>query len=210
MNQKSQQVQITNLLANVFSRLERVENILSERPADQGLESIPGEKRTNPGLNVLVVDDDSDIRKLLRRALSAIDCSVFEAAGVSDALQVLRKEPLDLILLDIKMKDGSGVELLRLMSYRHRGVPTVVISGFLSPALTEQLLSMGVKKILVKPFRTDRVVDEVRKVLRNIGVKRSAVGPPSDVSVTSTAECWSDPAYDGLGISDRGTRWICR
>lgn len=116
---------------------------------------------------MLVVDDESDIRRLVREALTSIDCSVLEAPGGHQAMEILKREPVDLMILDLKMNAGSGIDLLRLMRRRHLGVPTVVISAFLSPDLIEKLAAMGVKKVLAKPFRVSRVTDEVRELLRN-------------------------------------------
>jgi len=70
------------------------------------------------------------------------------------------------MLLDINLRVGSGIEVMPILRRRQIEVPTIVISAFVSTGITEQLMELGVDKIMAKPFRTDRVLEEIECALR--------------------------------------------
>tara|TARA_A100001037_G_C15016731_1_gene574334 strand:- start:737 stop:1054 length:318 start_codon:yes stop_codon:yes gene_type:complete len=91
--------------------------------------------------------------------------TVIEAERGRDALNAIEEGVVDLMFLDINLRGGSGVELLRILQRRNRHIPTIVISGCVSLDLTQQLLELGVERIVAKPFDSARNLKEVDSLL---------------------------------------------
>ena len=104
---------------------------------------------------VLVVEDNQDTLSYLSRLLSHRGYQVYTAANMASAIQRAAEAEFDLIVSDIELPDGSGLELMwRLRATRN--IPAIALSGFGSPADIEQSLSAGFAIHLTKPvdFRT--------------------------------------------------------
>lgn len=104
---------------------------------------------------VLVVDDDPDIRELVRLLLD--DCEVLEAADAEAALAVHEGNRPDAILLDMKLPDRNGIDVTREIRVRdgRRHVPILMITGMEDPALEVEGLLAGVDDYIKKPFDGD-------------------------------------------------------
>lgn len=114
---------------------------------------------------ILVVDDDADIRLLLRYELTPDGHDVVEAADGEQALAVLREEPLDLVLLDMMMPILDGWGVLRGLDI-DQAPPVVVITALASRESRHvlELLELGALDVIAKPFDPDwllRLVDAV-------------------------------------------------
>jgi two-component system, cell cycle sensor histidine kinase and response regulator CckA len=120
---------------------------------------------------ILVVDDESVVRRFAVRVLEAEGFLVSEAADGAEALRLLQEEvpDVDAVVSDIVMPRLNGVELLQVLSSTHPQVPVLLMSGYASG----ELQSMGIAApcaILVKPFTPERLVEELRRCLRGAGV----------------------------------------
>ncbi len=118
------------------------------------------------GRRVLVVDDEAQIRSILRAYLDAEGFSVDEAATGADALNLLRHKP-DLVLLDIGLPDLTGLEVLAKI----RAASDVYV--ILVTARAEEVdklvgLSVGADDYITKPFSPREVVARVKTVLRRV------------------------------------------
>ena len=116
--------------------------------------------------NILVVDDDPDIRLLLRYELSPHGHQVSEAGDGEQALAALESEPLDLVLLDMMMPVLDGWEVLRRMDTDH-APPVVVITALASEGARHggELLELGALDVIAKPFDPDWLVRLIDAVL---------------------------------------------
>ena len=115
------------------------------------------------GANVLVVEDDWPIRHLLKVSLSAHAYAVDEAETCKDALLSLTRQVPDLLLLDLGLPDGSGIELLRRLEH---STPVIVLSVQGSEQTKIEALDMGADDYLTKPFSVDELLARVRAALR--------------------------------------------
>ena len=97
---------------------------------------------TSPPLKVLVIDDETPIRKLLRMGLTAQGYQILEAPSGRVALELLGEGP-DLVILDLGLPDIQGHELLRMIRARKEGVPIVVLSSRGDEAGKVQALDYG-------------------------------------------------------------------
>jgi two-component system, OmpR family, KDP operon response regulator KdpE len=117
-------------------------------------------------LKVLVVDDEPQIRKLLRMGLNTQGYEILDAPNGKTALELLAKEP-DLIILDLGLPDMRGLELLRTMRERTESVPIVVLSSRDDEAGKVQALDFGADDYVTKPFGMEELLARLRAALRH-------------------------------------------
>ncbi|MCS4275858.1 response regulator of citrate/malate metabolism [Mycetocola sp. BIGb0189] len=107
-------------------------------------------------IRVLIVDDDPLIVELHRSFVERVPgfVVVAEAVGAYQAVAILRDDahPIDLILLDITMPDGSGLHVLRHIRARGTDTHAIVISGVREAESVRRTLALGVAQYLIKPF----------------------------------------------------------
>jgi len=124
--------------------------------------------------NLLIVDDSSIIRKSLRKALGLAEIElgqVFEAANGQEALDLLKKEWVDLIFLDINMPVMNGMEFMKQLRGIDalRGMPVLIISTEGSQVRYAELEKLGIKGILRKPVRPESLAETVQSILGGAG-----------------------------------------
>ncbi len=108
---------------------------------------------------ILVADDSSEARQLLRRALEKVGHEVLEAPDGGAALRLARRSPpVDLFFCDVFMPDVDGIEAMREFRAAFPGVPVVIMSGQSSRGWMEMLSiarKLGASELLLKPFGPD-------------------------------------------------------
>jgi PAS domain S-box-containing protein len=119
---------------------------------------------------VLIVDDDRDTLELLRHALSGMGFQVRTTTSGRRAMQLVREEKPDLILLDLKLPgemDGYQVLTQLKRNVDTAGVPIIVITGSLTDQEIKQkkVLALGADRFLTKPFEIDELVAEIRQFM---------------------------------------------
>jgi two-component system KDP operon response regulator KdpE len=119
---------------------------------------------------ILLIEDEPSLRRYLRVTLQAHGYRVAEEATATEGKEaVLRTNP-DLVLLDLGLPDGDGLELARELRERSK-VPILVVSGRGSEDDKIQALDLGVDDYLTKPFATGELLARIRVALRHsIGV----------------------------------------
>jgi two-component system, OmpR family, phosphate regulon response regulator PhoB len=154
-------------LGRVATRLGGSVTIRSS--TDVSLELPLARQEAVPGRRVLVVDDDPGVRNLLRVTLLTFDgLEIVEASSAVEALACLEKETLDLILLDWRMPEGSGAEVLEELGRRGHDVPVIVVTaeGESGRQLAE---SLGADMFLTKPFSPIQLLHTVEQLLPGLG-----------------------------------------
>jgi two-component system KDP operon response regulator KdpE len=121
---------------------------------------------TVSALKILIVDDETPIRKLLRMGLGTQGYDVLEAANGKIALELLAQDPA-LIILDLGLPDIQGHDLLRMIRGRNDSVPIVVLSSRGDEAGKVQALDLGADDYLTKPFGMDELLARMRAALRH-------------------------------------------
>lgn len=122
--------------------------------------------------NVLIVDDSPAMRLLIRKVIALSGFEVgrcVEASDGEDALRILSEDEIDVILTDINMPKMNGEELIRRVreSDRVQSVPVVVVSTDRSEQRVAQMMSLGAKGYLKKPFPPEALRDELQRVLED-------------------------------------------
>jgi len=119
---------------------------------------------------VLIVDDSPAMRTFVRRVLEAsgFELSVcFQASNGREALEVLRKEWVDVVLTDINMPEVDGEELIRRLAADDllQTIPVVVISTDATRSRIDRLLALGARGYIAKPFRPEELRAELERTL---------------------------------------------
>jgi putative two-component system response regulator len=116
---------------------------------------------------LLLVDDDDVIQGVLVRVLKEAGYrNIVTASSASDARAVLMTTNVDLVLTDMQMPGGSGLELLEHVHGSLSGVATLMITGADDPMLADKALALGAYGYIIKPFRQSEVVIGVSNALR--------------------------------------------
>lgn len=116
-------------------------------------------------MKILVVDDDKTARGLLLEILKERRYTVLEAEDGRQALDILQKEPIDLILTDRGMPNMDGLELLKTLHERNSTIPVIMVSAYGEEKLWGQALGYGAKDYLLKPFKTQDVLTLIDRYL---------------------------------------------
>jgi two-component system KDP operon response regulator KdpE len=114
---------------------------------------------------ILVVDDEAQIRKLLEITLKTNDFNVIEAVNAKEALVRAKNDFPDLILLDLGLPDESGHEVLKKLRAWYTK-PIIILSVQSSEEDIIKALDNGANDYLVKPFRTGELIARIRSCLR--------------------------------------------
>jgi len=114
--------------------------------------------------NILVVEDERDLRRMLVSALKPLG-EVSEASGGKAALRRIKARRPDLVLLDITMPDLDGLSVLRAARALHPGLVVVMLTGESDLAVANTALEQGARTYVTKPFDIDVVYGEVERLL---------------------------------------------
>ena len=117
---------------------------------------------------ILIVDDSTSMRSLLVSTLETLgQINIVQAPNGFEALRMLPREQIDLVLTDINMPDINGLELLSFIRNNpiYKEVPVVVLSNECSRKDIEKGLTLGANEYLVKPFKSEQLLDIVKRFL---------------------------------------------
>lgn len=131
--------------------------------------------------NILIVDDDYDMLELLQRNLSRQNFHTYKAAGVSEAIDILKFSKIDLLITDLQMPEINGLELIKYVDEHFPEIPKLVITGFPSLDGAVNAMRSGALDYLVKPFTQEELKGAISKILKT----RIQVKEPKKVSIQS-------------------------
>lgn len=120
----------------------------------------------NNATEILVVDDEPQIRKLLEITLQSNGYKIREATTAREGLSIASSHPPELILLDLGLPDESGLSVLKTLREWYTK-PIIVLSVQSSEEAIIEALDKGANDYLVKPFRTGELLARIRSVLRS-------------------------------------------
>jgi len=116
-------------------------------------------------MSILIVDDVSDTREVLRRNLFLEGYEVTAASSVSEAIDILSMKDIDLVVTDLKMPGADGMGLVRHVKRKRPGVAVVVVTGYPSGEAEMAVLARGIDGFLTKPFTDVELLSVVRRAL---------------------------------------------
>ena len=123
---------------------------------------------------ILVVDDNLDIRKLISGILKDQGMTVREAANFDQALLEINKKLPDVAILDVKLDkgDNDGIELLIRLKKIDKDVPAIMISGHANVQMAVDSLKLGAFEFIQKPFSSERLLNFINRAIENIDLKK--------------------------------------
>lgn len=122
-----------------------------------------------PSPQILVVDDDPEIRKLLARYVESQEFRVLLAASRHEMRERLATQKVDLAVLDVMLPDGSGLDLCRQLRGERNRVPIILLTALKEDVDRIIGLEIGADDYLGKPFNPRELVARIRAVLRRQG-----------------------------------------
>lgn len=118
-------------------------------------------------LRILIVDDEPAIRRFLRTSLGSEGYQVTEAENGRTALDLLQRNPTDLLVLDLGLPDIEGFEIIQKLREEGSALPIVVLSSRTDEAGKVKALDLGADDYVTKPFGVDELLARVRAALRH-------------------------------------------
>jgi DNA-binding NtrC family response regulator len=115
---------------------------------------------------VLVVDDDAAVCDAVRSVLASEGYRIIVAAGVAQGRSVLTHRPVDLVMTDVCMPGGSGLDLLSWSRRERPAIPVIVMTAFGGRDGSTAIINNGAAEVLAKPLDLDRLLDAVARGCR--------------------------------------------
>jgi len=121
-----------------------------------------------PKTKILCVEDDPVSGELLGRLLEPLGCELFKAGSGREALEVIARENIDLVLLDVVMPGMDGYEVCKAIKgvERTRNIPVIMITGLISKEDRIRGIEAGAEEFLTKPFDATEVLARVKMLLK--------------------------------------------
>ncbi|MBI2348493.1 MAG: sigma-54-dependent Fis family transcriptional regulator [Deltaproteobacteria bacterium] len=124
------------------------------------------------GGTILVVDDDPDIREVVKDRLESLGCRVLAAANGKEGLELLEKQSPQLVLLDIEMPDMNGLDVLKQIRAGGNEATVVMITAYGTIERAVQAMKQGAYDFIPKPFEPEQIALTVEKALEREKLKR--------------------------------------
>ena len=115
---------------------------------------------------ILVVEDHEYLRKYIIKILQKENYQIFEASCGKKALQLLKTEIVDLILLDLGLGDMDGTEIIRLLRRQQNEIPIIVVSNFEQIDSKVNAFDLGCDDYITKPFYKEELLARIRRLNR--------------------------------------------
>lgn len=104
------------------------------------------------GGNILIVDDQKGVRRLLEELFKREEWHVRAAADGKEAIDRVEEEVPDIILMDVKMPNMNGLESSQIILERYGNIPIIMMTAYGEIEVVKKALNAGVKKCITKPF----------------------------------------------------------
>lgn len=101
---------------------------------------------------ILFVDDEEEIRDLMTINFESVGTDITTASSGNEALEILSNKTFDVIISDVKMPNGSGVELLEAINDRNIDIPFIFLTAYLDLD-SKKLMELGARKVFFKPTK---------------------------------------------------------
>lgn len=116
--------------------------------------------------NILICDDEADIRSALKVYLSSEEYNIFEAENGKEALEIIEKEEINLLLMDIMMPVMDGIEALSRLREQENNIPVILLTAKSQDTDKIVGLNAGADDYITKPFNPVEVIARVKSQLR--------------------------------------------
>lgn len=122
--------------------------------------------------HILIIDDEASVRQTLARILQRTGLEITTAADGKTGLALVSEHPFDLVYLDIRMPDMSGLEVLKVIHEKLPELPVILFTAQPDVHSAVEALRHGAADYLLKPLKPQVVIDRTQAVLKDQGIKR--------------------------------------
>lgn len=115
-------------------------------------------------VKILVVDDEENMLSMLKTFFVERGFECFTAGNGVEALNVLEKNPIDIVITDMKMPEMDGMELLGIIKEKYENISAVIMTGFSEEYTTTEALNLGADGYITKPFRNKELLLILKRI----------------------------------------------
>ena len=161
-----------------------MQNKIAGRKKPGMMNNIKSKPPSGKKASVLIVDDAPATLELLERNLSSAGYKIWKASNVAEALRVMERVPVDLVITDIKMPGLSGVELARHVRENFASTAVIIITAYPSVKGAVEAVKTGADEYLAKPFTSEELLSAVARTLRHLRIRTTthSAGKPRIIS----------------------------
>ena len=116
-------------------------------------------------IKILLVDDEKGFVDVISKRMSKRNIEVTRAYSGTEALQALRKKDFDVTVLDLKMEDMDGIELLKIFKKIAPDLPVIMLTGHGSEEAARDGIQLGALDYLTKPCDFDELISKIQEVV---------------------------------------------
>ena len=127
---------------------------------------------------ILIVDDEKNTREGLKKALESSGYAIALASGADEALRIMERQKVDILLTDLKMPRVNGMELMRRAGKLHADTITILLTAYGTVESAVACVRNGAVDYLLKPFSPEAFQEAVARALAG----RRAAGEPDDLA----------------------------
>lgn len=117
--------------------------------------------KINKNIAVLIIDDEPDILELMEEEFRYCGYNTLTATSGNEAVQILQKTPIDIVVSDYKMPNGNGMVVLDYVNKMSQGRPLFYFVSGQADVSIEDALKAGAKKFFTKPFDLDELIRQI-------------------------------------------------
>jgi DNA-binding NtrC family response regulator len=129
----------------------------------QTIESVPPPKSS--GTNVLVVDDDNALCRIVQRMLSDQHYQVQTSQTVANAILAIEQKSFDAYVIDYKLPDGSGLDVAERIRSKGSAAPIILMSGYDASSVASRAEKFRISDFLQKPFSREMICNALKKAI---------------------------------------------
>ena len=115
---------------------------------------------------ILITDDSWIARLSLKKILKPLSVTLLEAENGTKAMEMIRNEKPDLILLDLLMPEMDGTDILRLMKKESINIPVIVLSADIQETTRKEVNALGAVAFIQKPAEPTLLLDTIQKIIK--------------------------------------------
>ena len=139
------------------------EDLPPSAPTGLGVMKLEGNKVHNRKIKLLLVDDEKSFVKVLSKRLERRNIDVTTTFSGAEAIQALRRVDFDVAVLDLKMEDMDGLEVLKIFKKMYSKMEVIILSGHESEQMSREGMKYGAFDYLAKPCALEKLIDTIRR-----------------------------------------------
>ncbi len=118
-----------------------------------------------PKAHILIVDDEADLRTLLRHILTAQGYQITDAEDGEEAIELIKRQKFDIALLDIQMPNINGIQVLKYIKDHSPQTKAVMLTGYADLKHAMEAKEFGARDFIGKPYKLEDVLSTIEHIL---------------------------------------------